>query len=95
MLNVGVSRNNIVNHSGYNQLINKIDILTSRHFKDRLVIYNILSYSIRESEVGYKVHDKQGLYPTGNMTINRNNNIGFNQEIKQIQSYPINQVLQK
>jgi hypothetical protein len=95
MLNVGASRNNIVNHPGYNQLINKIDILTSHHFKDRLVIYNILSYSIRESVVGSKVHDKQGLYPTGNITINSNNNIGFNQGQKQIQSYLIKQVLQK
>ena len=62
MLNIGTSRNNIVNHPAYNQLINKIDILTSHHAKDRLAIYHILSYSIRESIVGSKVQNKQALY---------------------------------
>lgn len=69
MLNTGTP-NHHTNQIGYQQLVNKIQILTSHQHLDRLIIYNIISYGLMESRTITKEFD--------NNIVNQHNNPNFN-----------------
>jgi hypothetical protein len=47
MASISGGQNLLINQPGYNQLVNKIHVLTSPQPADRMVIYNMLSSNMR------------------------------------------------